>query len=247
ACEGTKPVLCSLGSLAVGASAAVTHVVRMTAAGADVASVGVSAQQPDPTPGNNTQSQALQVALPPPTPGQTVNAAPVRGTVLVRRRGSTQFEPMVSPGQVAVGSQFDVRRGRVALTSARDRRGGLDTAGFYDGIFTVLQTGTPGAFTELRLDGGSFRGCKIPARLAASSGKLRKRPVRRLWGDGKGRFRMRGRYSSAAIRGTIWLTQDRCDGTLTRVRRGSVVVLDFRRNRRVVVRAGGSYLARAPG
>ena len=40
---------------------------------------------------------------------------------------------------------------------------------------------------------------------------------------------------------------DRCDGTLTKVRRGAVVVRDFRRKRNVVVRAGKSYLARARG
>jgi hypothetical protein len=70
--------------------------------------------------------------------------------------------------------------------------------------------------------------------------------VRRLWGDGKGRFRRRGRYSAATVRGTLWLTEDRCDGTLTRVRRGRVSVLDFARRRTVVVGQGRSYLAKAP-
>ncbi|MEA2299800.1 MAG: hypothetical protein QOE44_335, partial [Solirubrobacteraceae bacterium] len=40
-------------------------------------------------------------------------------------------------------------------------------------------------------------------------------------------------------------TSDRCDGTLTTVKRGSVVVSDFRRRRQIVVRAGRSYLAKA--
>jgi hypothetical protein len=39
--------------------------------------------------------------------------------------------------------------------------------------------------------------------------------------------------------------RDRCDGTLTRVRRGTVVVRDFRRRKSIVVHAGHSYLARA--
>jgi hypothetical protein len=47
------------------------------------------------------------------------------------------------------------------------------------------------------------------------------------------------------VRGTRWLTEDRCDGTLTRVTNGAVVVRDFKRHRSVVVRAGHSYLARA--
>jgi hypothetical protein len=71
--------------------------------------------------------------------------------------------------------------------------------------------------------------------------------VRRLRANARGRFVTRGSNSSATVRGTIWTTTDRCDGTLTQVRRGTVVVRDFRRKRNVVVRAGKSYLARARG
>jgi hypothetical protein len=49
------------------------------------------------------------------------------------------------------------------------------------------------------------------------------------------------------VRGTRWDTADRCDGTLTRVRFGTVAVNDFVRHKTVIVRAGQSYLARAPG
>jgi hypothetical protein len=69
---------------------------------------------------------------------------------------------------------------------------------------------------------------------------------RRLRANARGRFRSRGRYSAATVRGTIWLTEDRCDGTLTKVTRGRVAVRDFRRKRTVIVRAGKRYLARAP-
>jgi hypothetical protein len=41
------------------------------------------------------------------------------------------------------------------------------------------------------------------------------------------------------------MTEDRCDGTLTRVLTGAVRVRDLRRHRTVVVRAGHRYLARA--
>ena len=70
--------------------------------------------------------------------------------------------------------------------------------------------------------------------------------VRKLWGKGKGRFRTRGRYSIGGVRGTWWATEDRCDGTLTRVKRGVVSVRDLVRHRTVMVHAGESYLARAP-
>ena len=67
----------------------------------------------------------------------------------------------------------------------------------------------------------------------------------KLWGSGKGKFRTNGKYSSATVRGTIWLVQDRCDGTLTKVKRGTVQVRDFKRKKTVTVKAGHSYLARA--
>ena len=71
--------------------------------------------------------------------------------------------------------------------------------------------------------------------------------MRRLFGNGKGRFATQGRYSSATVRGTRWLTQDQCNGTLTRVLRGIVLVRDFTKRKNVNVRAGHSYLAKAPG
>lgn len=77
-----------------------------------------------------------------------------------------------------------------------------------------------------------------------------KRTVRRLWGHGKGSFRTSGRRSSATVRGTWWLVEDRCDGTLTRVKRGRVDVRDKRRKKTIRLRAGKStrsrYLAKAP-
>ena len=73
-----------------------------------------------------------------------------------------------------------------------------------------------------------------------------RKPVRRLWGNGHGRFTTKGRYSSATVRGTKWLTQDQCNGTLTVVKRGVVQVRDFRRHKTLNVKAGRSYLAPAP-
>jgi hypothetical protein len=72
-----------------------------------------------------------------------------------------------------------------------------------------------------------------------------RRRIRRLWGNARGRFSTRGRFATAAVRGTVWLTEDRCDGTLIRVRTGRVVVRDLVLRRNVTVRAGRSYLARA--
>ena len=64
--------------------------------------------------------------------------------------------------------------------------------------------------------------------LAREAGGKR-RVVRRLWGKDKhARFRTHGRDSVATVRGTQWVTTDRCDGTVTRVTEGKVLVRDLR-------------------
>ena len=96
---------------------------------------------------------------------------------------------------------------------------------------------------ELRLVSGNFSVCKrTPAMLGKA--KPPQKTVRRLWAKGAGQFRTRGRYASAAVRGTYWLTADRCDGTLTSVKQGKVEVFDFVKRVRVTVPAGKSYAGR---
>jgi hypothetical protein len=134
---------------------------------------------------------------------------------------------------------------------------------FSAGVFQAIQSRNRRAkgLTELRLKGASFNRCRSVRRgrlagfaaseraaeaLAAQRRRLSKRTVRRLRGNARGNFRTRGRHSAATVRGTIWLTADRCDGTLTKVTRGRVAVRDFRRKRTVLLTAGKSYLAPAP-
>ena len=82
--------------------------------------------------------------------------------------------------------------------------------------------------TELALAGGDFSG--LPAKKGRRRGKVvasGATRTRRLWGrDRGGRFRTRGRHGSATVRGTRWLTEDRCDGTLFKVTEGAIDVRD---------------------
>lgn len=94
----------------------------------------------------------------------------------------------------------------------------------------------------VRLYGGDFKSCKATRSL---SGVTVKKPVRRLWGKGKGRFRTRGRYSSGTVRGTNWLTEDFCDGTRTRVVAGVVQVYDLVTKKWIILKPGQSYFAKA--
>ena len=178
--------------------------------------------------------------LPPPVAGKTVNAERRAGKVRFRLPGQAGFVELTAPQQVPIGTTFDTTAGRVTLTSAADTKGATQHAWFYEGTFTIGQTTGSQPLTTLTL-AGALPVCAKGARAAATA-----RRQRHLWGDGKGRFRTGGRFSSATVRGTRWVVSDRCDGTLTRVVRGSVTVRDRVRDKTVILHAGEQYLARAP-
>jgi hypothetical protein len=173
-----------------------------------------------------------------PTAGKFVGASVVSGTVLIQIPPSNKFVPLRPGDVVPVGSVIDATKGRVRITIALPN-GKLQSTDFYQGIFRVGQAKS--GLATMSLAGGNFGVCgKGAAVQAAKSGKV----VRQLWGDGKGKFRTKGRYASATIRGTTWDTIDRCDGTLIKVTRGSVLVRDVKAKKNVVVKAGRSYLAK---
>jgi hypothetical protein len=205
----------------------------------------------------------------PPVPGKSVQVRVVSGDVYIKLpKGASAralgppkgFVPLKGAANIPVGSQLDTEDGRVALTSAADTGGAkTQTSDFYQGIFQVKQTvpkkkpkKPKQLITDLVLKGqlpssqcGPIKGARAAAEAAKKKKKGSKSVLGQLWGNGKGKFRTSGKYSSATVRGTIWLTQDRCDGTLTKVTRGTVQVRDFKRKKTVTVKAGHSYLARA--
>ena len=154
--------------------------------------------------------------------------------------------PLTAAEQIPVGSFLDTRRGTVRLQSATNAAGKRQTGDFLSSIFQVRQSKRRSArgLTDLVLKGGSFNRCGA-TRGKRANASLSRRTVRRLRANAQGRFRTSGRNSSATVRGTRWETIDRCDGTLTKVQRGTVVVRDFRKKKNVVLTAGKSYLARA--
>ena len=207
--------------------------------------------------GQISAGQLVTGALPPPVLGKKVNVAAVSGKVFVSVPASSAFASLAVPGikgrrfvaltkprQIPVGAFLDTRKGTIALGSASTHAGKSFTGFFSGGVFAALQSRT--GLTTLPLKGSSFRSCAAPTGRRASAA-LSRRTIRRMRGNASGRFRSSGRYSAATVRGTIWQTIDRCDGTLTKVTRGTVVVRDFRKHRNITVRAGKSYLARAPG
>ena len=208
--------------------------------------------------------------LPAPIAGRTVNVEPARGLVFVKlppgatlsgARASQGVEaprgfiPLTQAAQIPMGSILDTTRGKVRMVTAATISGSRTQTGiFFSGRFQVKQRRTSRPITEMVLKGGSFRDrCRSGrgARGDASrhrGGRRHGRAVRRLWGRGSGRYRTRGRYSSATVRGTTWLVEDGCSGTFTRVprrpRNSRVDVRDHVRRTTVTLRAGQRYFAK---
>ncbi len=196
--------------------------------------------------------QALAVAPPPvPTPTPTPTATPtptptpvpqkdatgkiVSGKVLIKVGGKfVAFDPSKA---IPSGSEVDVTKGKITLIALLKPGGKPQTATFFDGIFKLTLGKTT---TDLTL---SEPLAKCPKSGAAHAAK-KKPKTRKLWGDGSGSFRTRGQYSAATVRGTKWLVQDSCSGTLTRVVRGVVSVRDNVKHKTIVLRAGKKYLAK---
>jgi hypothetical protein len=194
-------------------------------------------------------SRVIQIAppvaaqAPRPDLGETLVAELVAGRVRVRLPGEDTFVRLSDVQELPIGSTLDARNGKVEVATERRKRGGRVQRGrFFGGQFLVRQRKRDRYVTELLLR-GELPGCARAGGKAMATAAAR-RKKRRLWGNGDGRFRTRGRYSSGAVRGTKWLTEDRCDGTLTVVRRDTVVVRDFSKEKGIILTAGERYLAR---
>ncbi|MDA0180461.1 hypothetical protein OJ997_09165 [Solirubrobacter phytolaccae] len=180
--------------------------------------------------------------LPPPVTGKTVNVSVRKGRIFIKIPPSKKFVELKGAMQIPVGATIDATKGRVNLVSTTGKGTETQLAWFYDGIFKIGQTTGAKPITDLALAETLAKCPKAKAKKATASAKKKK--TRKLWGEGKGAFRTSGNYSSATVRGTKWLVTDRCDGTLTQVKQGSVLVRDFKRKKNVLVRAGKKYLAK---
>jgi CSLREA domain-containing protein len=193
-------------------------------------------------PSGSSEFSACVEAEEPPQANQDVVAGEVSGTIRYRLPGSDQFVELQDQEALPEGTTFDTTEGEVRIVSQApnptppDDNSGLREATFSEGLFKLLQDDKAPFTTEARLAGGS----------KCSSGKTKRAGgrKRRLRSRGRGRHRSRGRRGAGTVRGTDWLTKDRCNGTLFEVFEGQVQVKDFGRKRKVTLDAGESYLAR---
>jgi hypothetical protein len=193
----------------------------------DVAQSGGGGNQPPPPPSDDDE-------LPSPQAGENVNVLPKSGTVKVKLPGGNRFRELEEGEQLPVGTIVDTLKGRVTLVAA-----GGQTADFYGGIFRIGQGKGAKPLTTLTLVE------KLTCPKAGKAVAAAKKKKRRLWGDGSGKFRTKGKHSAATVVGTKWLVEDKCTSTLTRVTRGRVSVRDFVKKKTVIVRAGKKYVAKA--
>ncbi len=228
------------------------------ALGADIPFMTTGAALPTPTAlaplpegddadagsGDDGSSEPAPAPAAPPALGESVAVQPAKGNVLVRVPGASTPTMLPAAASVPIGSVVDTRAGSVTLSTALPGNR-TQSATFHGGVFEVRQAADARGMVEIVLRGPAPV-CPAGGTRARAAATAAKRPPRQLWArDDHGRFRTRGSNSVATVRGTAWYVADRCDGTLTRVSRGSVSVRDLHTNRTVVVRAGRSYLARA--
>jgi hypothetical protein len=200
-----------------------------------------------------TQSTTLPAALPVPVSpvpvlAHTGDLAPVSGQVLVRAPGTSTFVALSSLRSIPFGTVVDAIHGSVAVTTV-GANGATQTITVSEGEF-VLSQGRSGMVVA-RLVGGDFSVCptaheRAHAARSASKHAAGRHVVRKLWAEGHGNFTTEGNYASASVRGTKWLTEDLCEGTLIHVATDRVAVINRVNHRHLIVKAGHSYLAKAP-
>jgi hypothetical protein len=181
-----------------------------------------------------------------PVLGEQVGVTPSEGTVRVRTPDGEGWTALEAGTAVPNGTVVDARQGAITLSTAVDAAGTQQSATFSGAVFAVDQPHVAHSVTRLALRGGDFSKCtravnRVQPWAAISA---RRKPVRRLFGSGHGRFRTQGRFAAATVRGTIWVTEDYCDRTVITVKRGVVGVKDLRSGRTVDVRAGHSRTVR---
>jgi hypothetical protein len=182
------------------------------------------------------------------------------------RNAAGQFVRLTGAQQIPSGAVIDALHGTLKITTALPGAGGARDAAakgkkpqpktqtqsgnFGGAIFKIVQARN--GLANLSLVEGAFSGapsyatCKAHKAGDATAAAVSSKTLQLLHASAHGKFRTTGRYSAATVRGTVWTVADRCDGTLTHVVTDSVSVSDFVRHKTIILRAGQSYLAKAP-
>jgi hypothetical protein len=180
------------------------------------------------TAGSSASARTLTPKL-----GRTAIVAVVSGHVRIRPKRARLFAPLTGRRLIALGATVDASHGTVKLVTARDRSGARQSGVFDGGAFVITQDHS--GLVDLLLAGGRrvARACGATVGRDSSTGARARLPIagaavsstvlRLLHAHAQGRFRTRGRYAAATVRGTQWTTMDRCDGTRIADHTGTVM------------------------
>jgi Bacterial Ig-like domain (group 3)/Abnormal spindle-like microcephaly-assoc'd, ASPM-SPD-2-Hydin len=244
---------CSGTSLAVAASCSVHVTFSPSAAGEASATLSVAGDAADSpsvvTLSGTGEARPAPPTTPEPTPTETIPAPEPPAQPVAEERAVSdvvlgRIQVMVdgrftalTPGQpVPYPATFRpiMAKGQsvpLVTVSVADARGDEQRLAMRStNVFVLDQTAKA---TTVRLKG--IKSCRHDDR---TLGWIRV--------EGGAPLQVAGRNSTAVPKGpqpARWKTAERCDGTVTKVIRGAVVVHDARTNRRITVQAGERYLA----
>jgi hypothetical protein len=195
-----------------------------------------------------------------------LNSAQVMPQAIAAITKGAGFIPLTEARQLPVGTQVDARAGTLKLVTAttaktKHKRAETQSGDFSGALFLVAQSSRrreKGLTTLSLLSSGLFPGAPSYSTECVAVGKqghvvatiakakpLSKKVLQALSENEHGNFVTKGKYSAATVRGTQFSVSDRCDGTLTVVKRGLVVVTDNRTRKTITLHAHQSYLAKA--
>ena len=199
----------------------------------------------------------VPLAIAPPVLGQSVDATPIAGVVLVRLPGQKDFTPLAAGANLPMGTEYDTTKGTVTLefvTGVADPH----SADVSKGLFQTQQGTATGSALNLNLT-GKLSGCPRAGRASASAvppalAAKAKKSSRQVKTKANGPVKTKGRYGAATVRGTAWTIKDTCgrssrvhSGTLVSVTEGTVAVSDQVKHKTVLVKAGKRYFIAARG
>jgi hypothetical protein len=197
----------------------------------------------------------------PPIAGKNFNVS-ATGLVLVKLHGV--FVPLTELRKIPNGTIVNALHGTLTLITAggtqhatlstdakkkkKSKKVKTQSGKFGGAVFKVTQTRS--GLTTVALVSNAFKGAPSFASCKAKNGKavtaaVSKKTLQLLHSSAHGKFRTKGRYAAATVRGTIWTIADRCDGSLTHAIKDTVTVNDLVRHKTIILHAGHSYLALA--
>jgi hypothetical protein len=193
----------------------------------------------------------------PPALGKSFTGSST-GLVLILVNG--KFVPITELSKIPNGAVINALKGTLTLTTAATggtqhatlaakKKPQTQSGKFGGAVFKVTQARS-GQATLALVEGARFKGAPTYASCSTKKGKaftagVSTKTLQLLHASAHGKFRSKGRYSAATIRGTIWTIADRCDGTLVHAIKDTVTVDDFVLHKTIALRPGHSYLAEA--